>query len=388
VAPTITSRKDGGLHRRPVTCGVVGCGKVSGQYLRAMADSPVLDVVACADLDPARANAAAAAYQVPNVVSTAELLADAAVELVVNLTPPQRHAEVNLQAIQAGKSVYTEKPLAVTRQEGLTLLQKASAHGLLVGCAPDTFLAPPAQTARHAIDQGLIGTPIAAAAAILGPGHERWFPEPEVFYRRGAGPLMDLGIYHLTTLVSLLGPVRQVYGMHETFSPIRSVEVGPRAGSTFRSEVPTHYAALLQFEQGTIATIAASFEVWRSGLPDLEVYGTHGTLALPDPNFFTGPVRRWAARGSSWTDLPDAVASPRRRGVGVVDLAHALRGVGRQRASGALGLHVLDVMLAIETAWERGTAQRIRSTCPRPPPLPPADGSGDCIWCRVPEPAS
>lgn len=381
MASRITSEPDGGLHQQPVTCGVIGCGKVSGQYLRAMAGTTILDVVACADLDPARARAAAAAHGVPGVVSVEELLADDAVELVVNLTPPQSHAEVSLRAVRAGKSVYTEKPLAVAGREGVELLEEASARGVLIGCAPDTFLGPPAQTARHAIEQGLIGKPIAASAAILGPGHERSFPDPEVFYRRGAGPLMDLGVYHLTTLVSLLGPVQRVYGMHETFVPTRSVDIGPRAGSTFQSEVPTHFAAVLRFEQGTIATLVASFEVWRSGMPDLEIYGTQGTLALPDPNRFTGPVRHWAARGSAWTDLPEAVTGPRGRGIGVVDLAHALRGIAGQRASGALGLHVLEVMLAVETAWERGIEQRIRSACARPPPLPSTGGSGDCAWC-------
>jgi predicted dehydrogenase len=379
----ITAEHDGGVHQRPVRCGVIGCGKVSGQYFRAMAGTTILEVVACADLDPERARAAAAAHGVPNVVSADELLADAAVELVVNLTPPQRHAEVSLRAIRAGKSVYTEKPLAVTGRQGVELLEEARARGVLIGCAPDTFLGPPAQTARHAIEEGLIGRPIAAAAAILGPGHERWFPDPEVFYRPGAGPLMDLGVYHLTTLVSLLGSVQRVYGMHETFSPTRSVAVGPRAGFTFQSEVPTHFAAVLRFAHGAIATLVASFEVWRSGLPDLEIYGTQGTLALPDPNFFTGSVRHWAARGSAWTDLPDAVASPRVRGIGVVDLAHALRGIGGQRASGTLGLHVLEVMLAIETAWEQGIDQRIGSACARPPPLPSTDGSSRCVWCRA-----
>jgi predicted dehydrogenase len=364
-----------------VSCGIVGCGDVSSQYFQTLAATTIVDVTACADILPARAEAAAAAHGIPRAVSVDELFADPTIELVVNLTPPQSHAAVSLQAIRAGKSVYTEKPLAAGDQKGAELLEESEAHSVLVGCAPDTFLGPPAQTARRAIDQGRIGTPIAATAAMLAPGHERSCPTPEVFYRRGAGPLMDMGVYYLTMLVSMLGPVDSVCGMHDRFSPTRTVDVGPRARSTFQSEVPTHLAALLRFRQGTIATLVASFEVWATEVPHLEIYGTQGTLALPDPNFFAEPARLRPARGSAWIDLLDNPASPRGRGIGVIDMAHALRGLGGQRATGALGQHVLDVMLAVEEAGTLGVEQRPRSSCLRPLPLPYADGTTACPWC-------
>jgi len=182
-------------------------------------------------------------------------------------------------------------------------------------------------------------------------------------------------------LVSLLGPVDIVYGMHDRFSPTRTVDVGPRARSTFQSEVPTHLAALLRFRQGTIATLVASFEVWATEVPHLEIYGTQGTLSLPDPNFFVEPARLWPARGSAWIDLADDPASRRGRGIGVIDIAHALRGLGGQRASGILGLHVLEAMLAVEEAGTLGVGKRPRSTCLRPLPLPDTDRASACPWC-------
>ena len=361
-----------------VGVGVVGCGHISRVYLANLRGFDGLDVVACADLDLRRARARAKRFGVPKAVPVAELLADPAIELVVNLTTPDAHAAVGLAALAADKSVYNEKPLAVAREDGRRLLAEARARGLRVGGAPDTFLGGGLQTCRQLLDEGAIGEPVAATAFMLNHGHEHWHPDPGFYYRAGGGPLFDMGPYYLTALVTLLGPVRRVTGSARASFPERTVTSKPRAGETVRVAVMTHVAAVLDFAGGAIATLVTSFDVWAARVPRLEVYGAVGSLSLPDPNTFGGPVRLRRADRRAWQNVP--VTRPytaNSRGVGVADMAAALRSGRPHRATGDLAYHVLVIMHAIEEASREGKHVEVGSTCARPAPLPPGLTEGE-----------
>jgi predicted dehydrogenase len=357
--------------RRPVRVGLVGCGYISDRYLKNARLFPEFEVVACADAVPERAAERAAQYGVPAVRTASELLADPEIEVILNLTTPDAHASIAHAALDAGKGVYNEKPLAIALEDGKRLVETARAGGLRLGAAPDTFLGGGLQTCRQLIDEGVIGEPVAATAFMLIPGHERWHPEPDFYYQPGGGPLFDMGPYYLTALVSLLGPVRRVTGSARATFPERIIRSEPRAGERIAVEVPTHLAAVLDFARGPIATLVTSFDVWASKTPKLEIYGSAGSLVLPDPNTFAGPVRIRGADEDTWHEVP--VTRPytkNSRGIGLADMAAALRGVLQaHRACRELAYHVLEVMHAVETASREGRHIEIASTCERPAPL-------------------
>lgn len=355
----------------PVRVGVVGCGNISGIYLKNCVAFETLEVLACADVDLDRAQARAAEYGVPKACSVEELMSDPWIELVINLTVPSAHGEVALAALRAGKSVYNEKPLAIIREDARAILDLAAGAGLLVGGAPDTFLGAGLQTCRALIDEGAIGEPVAATAFMMSHGPEGWHPDPEFFYRVGAGPLFDMGPYYLTALISLLGPVRRVAGMARISFPTRTITSQPKVGATIAVETPTHVAGLLEFDGGPIATLITSFDVWAAQLPRIEVYGSKGTLDVPDPNFFGGPVRLRQAGEGEWREIPlRGRYAENSRGLGVADMARALRAGGEHRASGTLAYHVLDTMHALLEASERRGYVELGSSCARPSPLP------------------
>jgi predicted dehydrogenase len=260
--------------------GVIGCGNISGAYMRMLKTLPAVTVVACADALPAAAAAFAEQHGVAQALTVADLLADPAIEMVLNLTTPQAHGEIALAALAAGKSVYNEKPLALTRAEGRQMLALAAQKGLRVGGAPDTFLGGGLQTCRELIDAGAIGTPVAATAFMMSRGHEHWHPNPAFYYKSGGGPMFDMGPYYLTALVSLLGPVQRVSGSTRITRPQRTVSSQPRFGEVIDVEVPTHVTGLLDFAAGPIATIITTFDVQASELPWIEIYGTAGTLSV------------------------------------------------------------------------------------------------------------
>jgi predicted dehydrogenase len=299
------------------------------------------------------------------------MLADPEIDIVLNLTIPNAHAEVALQALDAGKSVYNEKPLAIKREDGLKMLEIARAKKLLVGGAPDTFLGGGLQTCRKLIDDGWIGQPVAATAFMLCHGHEGWHPAPEFYYQVGGGPMFDMGPYYLTALVSLMGPVSRVTGSARVTFPERTITSQPLYGKKVTVEVPTHVAGILDFASGAIATIVTSFDVWSAEVPRIEIYGTAGSLSVPDPNSFGGPVRVRRAGANEWSEIPlthgYAVNS---RSLGVADMAYALRTHRPARASGELTYHVLDIMHAIHDASLAGKHINLASTCAQPAPFP------------------
>lgn len=351
--------------------GVVGCGDISGIYLQTDRVFDVLDIVACADLILDRAKARAEEFDVPRACTTEELLADPDIEIVINLTNPDAHAEVAFKAIEAGKSVHNEKPLTTDREDARRLLEAARARGLRVGCAPDTFLGAGLQTCRKLIDDGWIGTPVAATAFMLCHGHESWHPNPDYYYQPGAGPMFDMGPYYLTALTNLMGPVSRVSGSARITFPERIITSQPLYGTTIKVNTPTHVAGILEFASGAIGTIITSFDVWAHRLPCIEIYGTDGTMSVPDPNGFGGPVRVRRPGAEDWSEVPLTHGYARNsRGIGVADLAYALRSGRPHRASGELGFHVLDIMHAfLESAHQRRHID-LTSTCTRPAPLP------------------
>jgi predicted dehydrogenase len=306
---------------------------------------------------------------VPHVATVAGLLADPRIELVVNLTIPAVHAEIGLAALDAGKHVWTEKPLALDRPSARGLLDRAARRGLRVACAPDTVLGAGLQTARAAVDAGLIGVPHTALALFQALGPERWHPAPEFLFQAGGGPLLDMGPYYLTVLVHLLGPVRKVTAAGRRPAPTRVIGAGPRAGTTFPVTVPTTVTALAEFAGGAAAHLGFSFDsaLERAGV--VEITGTLGAAALPDPNRFDGETRVYRPGADGPSTLP-ARGHAATRGTGALELARAIRAGVPERASGELAYHVLDTMLAIEESIARGTSVELTSTARIPPPLP------------------
>jgi predicted dehydrogenase len=347
----------------PVGVAIVGAGNISGQYLGNLTKFPDVKVLSIADIDEGRAAEAAAAYGVGHYGSPQAALAIPEVEIVVNLTLPAVHAEVALTALRAGKHVYGEKPLALDAPSGRAVLAEAAQRGLRVGNAPDTFLGAGLQSARRAIEAGVIGEPVAATVALESMGPEGWHPNPEFFYADGAGPLFDMGPYYLTALVSLLGPVSSVAATARKARRTRVVGSGPKAGKEFPVDVPTHVTALLEFAAGYGATSSFSFDS-PAGKRLLEVGGTEATLTLPDPNTFEGPLLVRAVRDDEWRELP-VEGTTVSRGIGVLDMARGLRAGVPHRASGELGMHVLDIMTSISASAEEGTFHKVSSEVPK-----------------------
>lgn len=352
----------------PVGVGVIGAGVISDTYLANLTSFPDLRVLMVADLDLARAETQATKHGVPRAGGVPELLADPAIELVVNLTVPAAHVDVGLAALEAGKHVWAEKPLALDRETGRKLLDRAREKGLRVASAPDTVLGAGLQTARRALDAGRIGEPRTAMAVFQTPGPESWHPAPEFLYAPGGGPLLDMGPYYLTELVQLFGPVGRVTATGGRARASRVIGSGPRAGTEFPVAVPTTVTALAEFERGGSAQLVLSFD---SALRRVmfEVTGTLGVAVLPDPNAFTGPTLLHLLDHVEPTELA-AAGHGASRGTGALELARAIRAGVPERASGELAYHVLDAMLAIEESLTRGQSVTVESTVEVPPALP------------------
>ena len=359
----------------PVGIAVVGCGNISDQYLANLVRFPDVAVLACADLDRDRAATQAAKHGIPHSGDLATVLAMPEVELVVNLTVPAVHASVALQAIRAGKHVYGEKPFALSVQEAQTVTAAATACGVQLGNAPDTFLGAGLQTARRLIEEGRIGTPISAKATFGYPGPDAWHPSPEFLFQQGGGPLLDMGPYYLTALVQMLGPVKAVSGFSSRAQGKRTIGSGPRAGETFDVTVDTQVLALLEFASGPIATATFSFDA-PTAFRELEVQGTEAVIRSPDPNYFAGSVllckkdvskvepREWfeIPAETDWVEIP-AEGSAEGRGMGALDMARALRSGGKPRAAADLAIHVLDVMESIAASAASRQITPVSTTC-------------------------
>ena len=356
--------------------GIIGCGTISGAYFTAAGLFSALELVACADLNREAAERAAKTWEV-EALSVIELLARPDIDIVLNLTIPQAHAEVTVQALAAGKHVHLEKPLALNRTEGAQVIVAAEASGLRVSCAPDTFLGAGIQTCLQLLNSGELGRVVAGTAFMMVPGHERWHPNPDFYYLRGGGPLFDMGPYYLTALVQLLGPVRRV-SASSTMSGERTITSQPRWGERIPVEVPTHVSGTLEFHSGALITLVMSFDVQHHTNHPIELHGERGSLQVPDPNTFGGPVRVRLAGAETWEEVPLVNGyTENMRGIGAADLASALI-VGRpHRCHSDLALHVLDIMQSLHEAAEQGQHITIESRCESPTPLPLGVAAGD-----------
>ncbi|MFK4835172.1 Gfo/Idh/MocA family protein [Microbacterium sp. ZW T2_14] len=349
--------------------GIVGLGVISRQYLQTLLGVDGVRIAAVADLDASRAQAAADSIPGCRALGTDELLADPGVGTVLNLTIPAAHAEVALAAIAHGKDVFGEKPLAATLVDATRVMDAAAAAGVRVGSAPDTVLGTGVQTARAAIDEGRIGRPVSASAMWISAGHEAWHPQPDFYYREGGGPLLDMGPYYVTSLVQLLGPVEAVSGAASRSRDVRVIATGPRAGESIGVDVDTHLTGILHHASGAISTVTMSFDGVRSTAAPIEVHGVEGSLIVPDPNMFVGEVQLHP-RGGSWETLePSAGYADAGRGIGLLDFV-----AGHDRASGAIALHVLEIMTALSDSAASGARVALRTTAERPSlvPLTPA----------------
>ena len=354
-----------------VKVGVIGCGNISRIYLEQSRTFDILEVKAVSDMDMDRAKAKAKEHDIPCVYTVDQLLADDEIEMVLNITPPGAHGEIGLRALEAGKSVYNEKPFAVFRDDGQKMLALADKKGLRVGCAPDTFMGAGLQTCRRLIDDGAIGTPVAATAFMMGHGPERWHPDPEFFYKIGGGPMFDMGPYYLTALVSLLGPVKRLTGSARISFTEREIGSEPKRGTKIVVETPTHVTGLLEFESGPVATLITSFDVWKSSLPRIEIYGSEGTLMVPDPNTFGGPVVLWKPESKEGEEMPLLpIRAKNSRSLGLADMAYGIRTGRKHRANGQMAYHVLDIMWSIHDAARESRYLDMKSTCERPAPMP------------------
>lgn len=355
----------------PLRVGVVGAGKISAQYSATLGRLPQVALTAVADLDADRARALADEHPGARAMPLEALLASDDVDVVLNLTIPAVHAEVALAAIAAGKHVYGEKPLAATTEEGARVLAAAAEAGVRVACAPDTVLGTGVATARAVLDEGAIGTPHAATATMVAPGHELWHPSPEFYYAPGGGPLLDMGPYYLTSLVHLLGPVVRVVGAASRPQSTRTVAQGPKAGLEIPVDVDTHVTGVLEHAGGALTTLVMSFDVWGSRLPRLEVHGDQGSLSVPDPNYFEGTVEltghHAGGEASTWTDVGvRAGYTGAGRGVGLADMALAMEAGTAHRADADVAQHVLDVMESLLSAAGSGSSVAVTTTCERP----------------------
>ena len=358
------------MAQNPVKVGVIGCGNISGAYLGIGKQFPMLDIAVVSDIDMDRARAKAEEFDVPRACTVEELLADPEIKIVLNLTIPVAHAEVGLAALEAGKCVYTEKPLAVSREDGKKMIDLAAAKGLLIGGAPDTFLGGGHQTCRKLIDDGWIGEPVAATAFMLGHGHESWHPDPEFYYKAGGGPMFDMGPYYLTAMVNMIGPVKRVAGSTRVTFPERTITSEKKYGQTIVVDVPTHIAGVIDFANGAIGTIVTSFDVWGAQVPCIEVYGTEGSLSVPDPNGFGGKVMVKRG-GGEWKEAPMSHGYlENTRSIGLADMACALQSGRKFRANGDLTYHVLDLMHAFHDASDTGRHVELESSCEQPEALP------------------
>ncbi|RLQ93821.1 Gfo/Idh/MocA family protein [Falsibacillus albus] len=347
--------------------GIIGCGNISGIYMENSKRFPEFDIVACADLMKEKAHEAAERYKIEHVMPVDELLASPDIDLILNLTIPQAHAEISLKAIENRKHVYSEKPLAIAFEDGKKILQAAARHDVMVGAAPDTFLGGSIQLAGRILAEGRIGKVVGASAFMMSRGPESWHPNPEFYYQKGGGPMFDMGPYYLTALVSLLGPARRIAGSVRTTFQERTITEASRSGEKIKVQVPTHVSGMLDFEDGASATITTSFDVSAARTPFIEIYGEEGTISLPDPNHFNHPLQLKRFDDQDWQEIhPEGDTHDNLRGIGLADMAKAVMQGHVHRANGDMALHVLEIMHGIHRSSERGVHYMMEHACVKP----------------------
>jgi predicted dehydrogenase len=359
----------------PVRVGVLGCGDIAPAYLYSLRHFRQVRCIRLADVSAARARALGHQWGIPRTGKPDELLADPDVELVLNLTPPMAHYPMALQALAAGKHIYNEKPLADSPARGRRLLAAARKCGLRVGCAPATWMGGVWQTCRELIDAGALGLPVGASLVWLDRGYETWHPRPRSYYQPGAGPMFDIGPYYIAALVLLFGAVQQVSGFASTAFPEREIGTGRCRGTRFAVGVSDHVVGTMRLANGVLATITTSYASWPTFSDSVQLFGSEATLVLPPANHLGGPLWIADARTPSWRRLTIRHGRTSQRrwwAIGVAEMAAALRANEPHRASGELGLHVLDVLDGLLASALDGSVRRLGNRPARPYPLQPA----------------
>lgn len=357
--------------------GIVGCGMISAAYFKAAQRFRNITVVGCCDVFPDRAEEKAAEYNC-KVMSYEELINCPDVEIVLNLTPPKAHCQVLTDALNAGKHAYTEKPFGINEAEVNAVCDLAAAKGLRLGCAPDTFLGGGLQTARKLLDDNWIGNVLSGTAIVQGRGPEKWGQAP-FFYDKGAGPMLDLGPYYVTALVSLLGAAKSVTAVTTRGSDYRTF--GDTIAEQYQDKykpfdrypvnVDTHQTGIIEFECGAVITMIASFDVYKHGHSPIELYGDAGSMTVPDPNTFGGEVKVFRPGMDGFQSVPlPFIYTQNSRSIGIADMAKAIVDGRPHRASSELARHVIEIMFAFERSSAEGRKVAIESTCQRPAPWP------------------
>ena len=355
-----------------IKLGIVGIGDISGIYLKNITETfKELQIVAVCDLIKERALKAQEKYGIPKVYDTMqELFADDEIQLVLNITRPAEHFEVSKQALLAGKHVYSEKPLGASLEEGKELVKLAQEKGLMLGGAPDTFMGAGIQTCRRLIDDGVIGDVVGASGAMICHGHETWHHDPEFYYKYGGGPMMDMGPYYITALINLIGRVEKVTGVTKITFPQRTITSQPLAGTVIDVEAPTYITGVLHFENGAIANLTTTFDVFKSDSHDIEVYGTKGTIFVPDPNCFGGTIRVYDGETKEMTEYPlEFDYAENSRALGLADIAKSIETGRAPRTSYKQTFHVLEVMEAFAKSSAEGRTVEIESDFKREAPM-------------------
>jgi predicted dehydrogenase len=356
-----------------VVVGIVGNGNISPIYLKNLTTvfNKIVQVKGVCDLIAERSDIASKNWNIPVIYETMyDMFKDEEIDIVLNLTTPKQHYGVAVEALRHNKNTHSEKPMSVSLKDARELFDLGKEKGLLVGVAPDTFMGAGIQTCRKLLDDGYIGQPIGAAAYMTGHGHETWHPDPEFYYEQGGGPMLDMGPYYVTALVNLLGPVKRLTGTSHRMFKTRTITSEPKYGKVIPVDVDTHVNGIMEFENGAVGSIIMSFDTWKSDHPNIEIFGTEGTMQVPDPNGFGGPVRVQRKDGDFF-EMP--LTHPYKdncRGVAVADMAMALRTGRKHRANSDLGCHVLDIMLGFGKSSSEGKHYELETTCERPEPMP------------------
>jgi len=365
-----------------VRVGVVGCGAISGQYLKNAALSPILEIAALSDLYPERSEGRAKEFNLAcaRLCTTEQMMEDESIELILNITWPKAHVPVALQAIRAGKHTISEKPLGISMAEAKKLMSAAKRKGVRIGCAPDTFLGSGIQTARKAVEDGLIGRPVAFTAFMLSRGVETWHPNPPFYYEPGGGPMLDMGPYYLTALMNILGPIKRIAGAASIAIPERLIThknkdgtPGPLFGRKITVTTPDHVCGVVEFENGAVGTIITSFATrfpLHDGKQPITIFGTDGTLKVPDPNGFDGPVHIRREGDADWHEVPNAFVAGYGRAVGLADMAHAIRSGRTHRATAEQAFAALEAMQGFLDSSAGGKFVSIKTPYNRPAPMP------------------
>jgi len=380
--------------------GVIGCGAICNIYIRNIQEHfDNVEVISCSDLYLEKAQAAKEKYGLKKACTNEELLADPEVDIVLNLTVPAVHYELNKSILRAGKHLYCEKPLAMTAEEATEIVRLGRELGLRVSDAPDTFLGPGIQTVRKLLDEGAIGEVCGFTANLCTPGHEEWHPSPMFYYEPGGGPMRDMGPYYLTALISLLGPVEEVSCYTSTNFKTRDIK-----GTVIEPAIPTHYVGLMKLRSGVTGNINMSWDVWHTELPRLEIYGTKGMITLPDPNNTEGPVYLFSAEDfrEQWHKIPREqfvdrlmfLGGPEKlkyykevplaytgglnmRGVATAEMALAIAEGRPHRASGEMAAHIVDILNSLEESSDKHEIVKLKTSFERPEAFyPVAEG----IW--------